>query len=68
MEEFNYFKKLHMVGGGDEKLKNFRYSKQKSAIFTILHKKFFFKKRDSKCHFFKIFKKLEIIFLKIAYM
>ena len=36
MEEFNFFKNLKksLIGGHDEKLKNFGKSKKKSLIFT----------------------------------
>ena len=60
LKQFNFFEnfKYLLMGGKDEKLKNFGKSKKKSMIFTnetILSKKFFLKKKfqnwDSKCHF-----------------
>ena len=48
MEKFNFFKnfKNSMMGGHDEKLKNFGKSKKKSLIFT--NQTIFFEKKISK--------------------
>ena len=75
LEKFNFFEnfKYLLMGGHDEKLKNFGKSKKKSVIFTnqtISSKKFFliknFKIETANVIFRTIFNESEIFFWSIA--